>query len=72
MGNSQLKERIDNKVVKIFGTDYPTKDGTCVRDYIHVGDLARAHILALDASDELKARIYNLGNGEEYYGERDH
>ena len=43
-----------------------------MRDYIHVVDLARAHILVLDASDELKARIYNLGNGEGYYGERDH
>lgn len=65
LGNSELKETED-KVVKIFGTDYPTRDGTCVRDYIHVVDLARAHILALDALDELKARIYNLGNGEGY------
>lgn len=54
------------KIVKIFGTNYPTRDGTCVRDYIHVVDIARAHILALDALDELKAKIYNLGNGEGY------
>lgn len=66
LGNSELKEKAEDKVVKILGTDYPTRDGTCVRDYIHVADLARAHILALDALDELKARIYNLGNGEGY------
>lgn len=48
--------------VQIFGTDYPTPDGTCVRDYIHVLDLAEAHILALQALDE-GSRTYNLGNG---------
>lgn len=47
----------------IFGGDYPTKDGTCVRDYIHVLDLAQAHILALEALDRLGSRKYNLGNG---------
>ncbi|MGQ0600387.1 MAG: UDP-glucose 4-epimerase GalE [Anaerolineales bacterium] len=47
----------------IFGGDYPTKDGTCVRDYIHVVDLAQAHILALEALDRLGSRKYNLGNG---------
>jgi UDP-glucose 4-epimerase len=47
----------------IFGGDYPTKDGTCVRDYIHVVDLAQAHILALEALDQLGSRKYNLGNG---------
>ncbi len=46
----------------IFGDDYPTPDGTCVRDYIHVIDLAQAHILALRALDE-GSRTYNLGNG---------
>jgi UDP-glucose 4-epimerase len=46
----------------IFGDDYPTPDGTCVRDYIHVVDLAQAHILALRALDE-GSRTYNLGNG---------
>lgn len=50
-----------DKIV-IFGDDYPTRDGTCVRDYIHVADLARAHILALKAL-ERGSRIYNLGNG---------
>ncbi|MCE9557209.1 MAG: UDP-glucose 4-epimerase GalE [Planctomycetes bacterium] len=51
--------------VTIFGEDYPTPDGTCVRDYIHVSDLARAHILAL-AALEKESRVYNLGNGRGY------
>jgi UDP-glucose 4-epimerase len=46
----------------LFGGDYPTPDGTCVRDYIHVVDLAQAHILALAAIDK-ESRAYNLGNG---------
>jgi UDP-glucose 4-epimerase len=46
----------------IFGDDYPTADGTCVRDYIHVSDLAEAHILALHALDQQLAQIYNLGS----------
>ncbi len=51
--------------IKIFGRDYPTKDGTCVRDYIHVRDLAEAHLLALGALSETKSRlIYNIGNGQ--------
>jgi UDP-glucose 4-epimerase len=49
--------------VTIFGEDYPTRDGTCVRDYIHVFDLAQAHILALGALDR-GSRFYNLGNSE--------
>jgi UDP-glucose 4-epimerase len=51
--------------VTIFGTDYPTPDGTCVRDYIHVSDLARAHLLALDAlaSGKSHGDVYNLGCG---------
>jgi UDP-glucose 4-epimerase len=51
--------------IVIFGDDYPTRDGTCVRDYIHVSDLAQAHILALRALDE-GSRTYNLGNGQGY------
>jgi UDP-glucose 4-epimerase len=47
----------------VFGADYPTRDGTCVRDYVHVVDLAQAHILALGALDK-GSRVYNLGNGE--------
>lgn len=49
--------------IKIFGKDYPTKDGTCVRDYIHVQDLARAHLLAFSALEQRDRLIYNLGNG---------
>ena len=49
---------------EIFGTDYPTADGTCVRDYIHVSDLAEAHLLALDALERAERLIYNLGNGK--------
>ncbi len=48
--------------VTIFGDDYPTRDGTCVRDYVHVADLAQAHILALEKLDA-GSRVYNLGNG---------
>jgi UDP-glucose 4-epimerase len=49
--------------VKVFGTDYPTRDGTAVRDYIHVEDLGRAHLLALEAAGPGEHRVYNLGNG---------
>ena len=55
--------------IPIFGTDYPTKDGTCVRDYIHVLDIAKAHILSLkylEKSIDNRAYTYNLGNGKGY------
>jgi UDP-glucose 4-epimerase len=52
------------KNIKIFGQDYPTPDGTAVRDYIHVQDLAEAHLLAFDALDQRHRMIYNLGNGQ--------
>ena len=55
--------------VEIYGDDYPTSDGTCIRDYIHVVDLARAHILALDGLSERSA-IYNLGCGGDGYSVR--
>ena len=48
---------------EIFGTDYPTPDGTCIRDYIHIKDLAQAHILGLQPG---KTGFYNLGNGDGY------
>ena len=51
--------------IKLFGTDYPTPDGTCVRDYIHVEDLVSAHILALEALGP-RPLVYNLGNGQGY------
>jgi UDP-glucose 4-epimerase len=51
------------KELSIYGTDYPTADGTCVRDYVHVSDLASAHVLVLQALKEKDKLIYNLGNG---------
>ena len=53
------------KDIKVFGTDYETPDGTCIRDYIHVTDLAQAHILALQQlMDGADSNAYNLGNGQ--------
>lgn len=52
------------KGIKIFGDDYDTPDGTCIRDYIHVCDLADAHVLAIGAVEAAKVRVFNLGNGE--------
>jgi UDP-glucose 4-epimerase len=49
--------------IRIYGDDYPTVDGTCVRDYIHIEDLAEAHLLALEALEGGGQRVYNLGNG---------
>jgi UDP-glucose 4-epimerase len=59
--------------VVIFGDDYPTKDGTCVRDYIHVRDLAHAHVLAIEAigAGRAKSRVYNLGCGGRGYTVRE-
>jgi UDP-glucose 4-epimerase len=58
-----LRAAAEGSSVKIFGTDYPTRDGTAVRDYIHVEDLGRAHLLALEASEPGEHSVYNLGNG---------
>ncbi|MFF0147426.1 UDP-glucose 4-epimerase [Amycolatopsis sulphurea] len=52
--------------LKLYGTDYPTPDGTCVRDYIHVSDLADAHLLALEAIKPGEHEVFNLGNGNGY------
>ncbi len=52
--------------IKIFGTDYDTPDGTCIRDYIHIDDLCRAHLLALERLDHQSEQTYNLGNGKGY------
>ncbi|ROO86967.1 UDP-glucose 4-epimerase [Actinocorallia herbida] len=52
-----------HEAVRIFGADYPTPDGTCVRDYVHVVDLGRAHLLALDACAPGAHVVYNLGSG---------
>ena len=58
-----LEAAAEGTSVEIFGTDYPTRDGTAVRDYIHVEDLGRAHLLALEAAEPGEHRVYNLGNG---------
>lgn len=50
----------------LYGTDYPTPDGTCIRDYVHVADLAAAHLLALEAIRPGEYEVYNLGNGSGY------
>jgi UDP-glucose 4-epimerase len=52
------------KSIRIYGEDYPTPDGTCIRDYIHVSDLADAHLLALDALETHDKLVFNLGNGQ--------
>ncbi|MDK8477489.1 UDP-glucose 4-epimerase GalE [Corynebacterium pseudodiphtheriticum] len=52
--------------IMVFGDDYPTADGTAVRDYIHVYDLAQAHVLALESNIESSHRVYNLGSGDGY------
>lgn len=55
------------KSIHVFGADYPTKDGTCIRDYIHINDLAQAHLLALEhLLNQGNSAVYNLGNGEGY------
>jgi UDP-glucose 4-epimerase len=62
-----LKVALDQSPsVSIFGTDYPTPDGTCIRDYIHIADLISAHLLALEALGERERLVYNLGNGNGY------
>jgi UDP-glucose 4-epimerase len=62
-----LKAALNGDSVPIYGTDYNTPDGTCIRDYIHVIDLAQAHILALNKLEEGGiSGIYNLGNGNGY------
>lgn len=56
-----------NKTLRVFGDDYPTPDGSCVRDYIHIGDLCDAHLLALEQIMQAPAALrYNLGNGDGY------
>jgi len=62
-----IKAALSGASVPVYGTDYQTPDGTCIRDYIHVTDLAHAHILALRRLDQGKiSGIYNLGNGNGY------
>ena len=54
---------MEKKDFTLYGNDYPTPDGTCVRDYIHVSDLAQAHILGIENLDTIPNARYNLGNG---------
>ncbi len=54
------------EAIEIYGADYDTPDGTCIRDYVHVLDLARAHILAFEALADGESRVYNLGSGSGY------
>lgn len=54
----------EGRTLSIYGEDYETKDGTCIRDYIHVYDLATAHLLALGRLDQGESAVYNLGNGQ--------
>jgi UDP-glucose 4-epimerase len=61
--NAALGNGTPGGLVLLFGDDYPTPDGTCVRDYIHVTDVARAHMLALDVCVPGEHRVYNLGSG---------
>jgi UDP-glucose 4-epimerase len=62
-----LKSAMTQNPIKVFGTDYPTPDGTCLRDYVHVTDLAQAHLLALNAlMDGASSNAYNLGNSVGY------
>jgi len=60
-----IKAALENKEIKIFGTDYATPDKTCIRDYIHVSDLAYAHKLALETLDKING-VFNLGNNKGY------
>jgi UDP-glucose 4-epimerase len=55
-----------DKSISIFGEDYPTKDGSCVRDYVHVRDIAQAHILALTNMSHVNGEAFNLGSGQGY------
>lgn len=55
-----------NARVQVFGTDYDTPDGTCIRDFVHVADIARAHLLALERLDTHPNQFYNLGSAEGY------
>jgi len=61
-----LMAALKNKPVEVYGTDYKTRDGTCIRDYIHVMDLVKAHMLALDALDDGVEGFYNLGAEKGY------
>lgn len=52
-----------NKTLNVYGNDYPTADGTCIRDYVHINDLASAHLLAIRATNERSTEVFNIGTG---------
>ena len=54
----------EREAFQVYGTDYPTPDGTCIRDYVHVLDIAQAHALAVERVSDFAGRIYNIGNGQ--------
>jgi len=59
-----LQDILDGpKALKVFGNDYPTEDGTCIRDYVHIEDLASAHLLAMEAIEQNTQEVYNIGTG---------
>jgi len=62
---STIENGLDSKV-EIYGNDFPTKDGSCVRDYLHVQDLAHAHLLAIDKLEGGVSKVFNLGSGVGY------
>ncbi|GIW41918.1 MAG: UDP-glucose 4-epimerase GalE [Candidatus Binatia bacterium] len=54
---------LDGRKAQVYGNDYPTRDGTCVRDYVHVLDLAEVHVLGIEAADRLGGKSWNVGTG---------
>jgi UDP-glucose 4-epimerase len=58
--------RGEREAISVFGSDYDTPDGTCVRDYVHVSDIVNAHLLSMNTLDEYPAKAFNLGNGNGY------
>jgi UDP-glucose 4-epimerase len=60
-----MQNRLDSKV-EIYGSNFPTKDGSCIRDYLHVQDLALAHLLAIDKLEKGLSEVFNLGSGVGY------
>ena len=66
VGCSRVAPLGQAETAAIYGSDYPTPDGTCIRDYIHIHDLVTAHLLVLDALETRGPLAYNLGNGTGY------
>jgi UDP-glucose 4-epimerase len=59
-----LRAAVEGEAFSVYGRDWPTRDGSCLRDFVHVEDLARAHVLALERLDALEERAFNLGTGK--------